>query len=92
MNLSSELVIICIVGVNPYARYVKSIFLIILFSSDSLPASPSISSANLKFVIILPPIFTVHIWVSNTSFIICSSMILKSVGESKQPCLTPVVV
>ena len=81
MNLPSELVIICVfvalISIT-YARDVNSIFLIRPFSSDSLPASPSMLSANLKFVIIHPPIFTVFIWVSNASFIICSSMILKS--------------
>ena len=95
VKLPSELVIIwvfvALISI-PYLRDVLSIFFIRLDSSDSLPASPSMSSANLRFVIILPPIFTVPIWFSNASFIICSSMMLKSVGDSKQPCLTPVVV
>ena len=61
VKLPSAFAIICIfvefISI-PYARAILSISLIRLDNSDSLPANPSMSSANLKFVIILPPIFT----------------------------------
>ena len=60
-------------------------------SSSSLPARPSMSSAKRKFVIFLPPMLTVPSWslcVSHNS----SKKMLKRVGESTQPCLTPTVV
>lgn len=50
------------------------------------------SSAKRKFVIVLPPILTVPMRSSSASAIILSRKILKRVGESKQPCLTPTVV
>ena len=62
VKLPSEFAIICHYFVEfitiSYARAVLSIILIRLTNSDSLPANPSMSSANLRFVIILPPIFT----------------------------------
>ena len=51
-------------------------------SSSSLPARPSMSSAKHKFVI----------WSFSASVIILSKKMLKRVGESTQPCLTPTVV
>ena len=61
-------------------------------SSSSLPARPSMSSAKRKFVIFLPPMLTVPSWSSSASVIILSKKMLKRVGESTQPCLTPTVV
>ena len=61
-------------------------------SSSSLPARPSMSSAKRKFVIFLPPMLTVPSWSFGASVIILSKKMLKRVGESTQPCLTPTVV
>ena len=61
-------------------------------SSSSLPARPSMSSAKRKFVIFLPPMLTVPLWSFSASVIILSKNMLKRVGESTQPCLTPTVV
>ena len=58
-------------------------------SSVSVPASPSMSSAKCKFVIVLPPMLTVPAWSSSASVMILSRRILKRVGESRQPCLSP---
>ncbi|GFO16308.1 hypothetical protein PoB_004281300 [Plakobranchus ocellatus] len=58
-----------------------------LASSSSFLARPSISSVKLKFVIVLPPMLTVPSWSSEAS--VFSRQILKRMGESKQPCLTP---
>ncbi len=59
---------------------------------SSLPARPSMSSAKRKFVIFLPPMVTVPSWSFSVSVIILSKKMLKRVGESTQPCLTPTVV
>ena len=58
-------------------------------SSSSLPARPSMSSAKRKFVIFLPPMLTVSSWSFSASVIILSKKMLKRVGESTQPCPTP---
>ncbi|KAH3719875.1 hypothetical protein DPMN_062759 [Dreissena polymorpha] len=50
------------------------------------------SSAQHKFVIGLPPMLTVPPCSSMASGKILSMKILKRVGESKQPCLTPTLV
>ena len=55
-------------------------------SSSSLPARPSMSLANRKFVIFLPPMLTVPSWSFSASVIILSKKMLKRVGESTQPC------
>ena len=49
------------------------------------------SLAKRKLVIVLPPMLTVP-WFSSASVIILSTKMLKRVGESKNPCLTPTVV
>ena len=61
-------------------------------SSSSLPARPSRSSAKRKFVIFLPPMLTIPSMSFSASVIILSKKMLKRVGESRQPCLTPTVV
>ena len=61
-------------------------------NSTSEPARPSMSSPKRKFEIVLPPILTVDLWSSSASAMILSRNMLKSVGESRQPYLTPTVV
>ena len=63
-----------------------------LASSSSFPARPSMSSAKRKLVIVLPPMLTVPWWSSSASVTILSRKILKGVGESRHPYLTPTVV
>ena len=61
-------------------------------SSSSFSARPSMSSAKRKLVIVLPPMLTVPWWSSGAWVIILSRKMLKRVGESRHPCLTPTVV
>ena len=61
-------------------------------SSSSFPARPSMSSAKRKLVTVLPPMLTVPWRSSNASVRILSRKMLKRVGESRHPCLTPTVV
>ena len=68
----------------PYAVDAVSTFLTRFYSSSSLPASPSISSAKRKFVIILPLILTVPSWLSSASVMVFSRKMLNSVGDNKQ--------
>ena len=76
----------------PYAVEVLSRRSTRLANSNSEPARPSMSSAKRKFEIILPPMLNVDLWSSSASAIILSRNMLKRVGESRQPCLTPIVV
>ena len=46
-------------------------------------------NANLRFVMFLPPMLTVPVWVSRAVSIILSRNMLNRVGESKQPWRTP---
>ena len=62
-----------------------------LASSSSFLARPSMSSAKRKFVIVLAPMLTVPSRSLSVSAIILSTKMLKRVGESTQPCLTPTV-
>ena len=43
-------------------------------------------------MIVLPPMLTVPSWSSKASVVILSRYMLKRVGESRHPCLTPTVV
>ena len=61
-------------------------------NSSSVPASPSMSSANRRLVMFLPPILTVPLWSLSASSIIRSRKMLNSVGERRHPCRTPTVV
>ena len=61
-------------------------------SSFSFPAMPSMSSANLRFVMFLPPILIVPSCSSKASFIILSRKMLKSIGEMRHPWRTPTEV
>ena len=61
-------------------------------SSSSFPAKPSMSSVKRKLVIVLPQMLTVLWRSSSASVTILSRKILKRVGESRHPCLTPTVV
>ena len=63
-----------------------------LASSSSLPARQSMSSAKCKFVIVLPPMLTVRSWSFSASATHLSKKLLKRVGESTQPCVTPTMV
>ena len=76
----------------PAAFYFSSRFFTWFLSSSSEPASPSMSSAKRRFVIVLPPALIEPTWVSSASSMILSKKMLKRVGESKHPCLTPTVV
>ena len=66
--------------------------------STRTPASSSSStfttmlSAKQKLVISRPPMLTLPSWSSNASHMILSRKILKSVGQSRDPCRTPTVV
>ena len=59
-----------------------------LVNSVSVPARPSMSSAQRKFEIALPPMLTVYKCVSHDSF----QEYVERVGESRQPCLASTVV
>ena len=61
-------------------------------NSTTEPARPSMSSPKRKFEIVLPPILTVYLWSSSASAMILSRNMLKRLGESRQPYLTPTVV
>ncbi|KAF6040827.1 hypothetical protein EB796_000860 [Bugula neritina] len=76
----------------PYAAEVVSNHSTSLASTCSSPASPSMSSAKCKLVIVLPPMLTVPLCSSSPSVMILSKKMLKRDGESKQPCLTLTVV
>ena len=61
-------------------------------SSSSPPTSPSMSSANRKLVMVLPPMLTVP-WCFSRAYVIISSInMLNRVGDKIHPCLTPMVV
>ena len=74
----------------PYFVDVVSRWLTNLTSSSSFPARASMSSAKRKLV--LPPMLTYPSWFSKASVMILSRKMLKRVGESRHPCLTPTVV
>ena len=76
----------------PNALAVLSRCLMSSFSSSSLLVKPSISSANQRLVMTLPPILMVPECLSRASVISLSRQMLKRVGESKHPFLTPVDV
>ena len=76
----------------PYVVEVLSRCYTRLSNSNSAPARPSVSSVKHKFEIVLPPMLTVDLWSSSASAMILSRNMLKRVGESRQPCLTPTVV
>ena len=61
-------------------------------SSSSFPAKQSISWAKRKLILILSPMLTVPWWSSSASVLILYRKMLKTVGESKRPFLTPAVV
>ena len=62
------------------------------FSSCSSSARASMSSANRRLVIFLPPMLTFPSCSSRASDMIRSIKMLKRVGDRKHPCLTPPVV
>ena len=57
-----------------------------------LPDIKSISLANLRLLIFLPPIEIVKVWSWRVFIMICSRKMLNNTGESKHTCLTPTVV
>ena len=61
-------------------------------SSGSSSARASMSSANRRFVIFLPPMVTFPSCSSRASDMIRSRKMLKRVGDRRHPCLTPTVV
>ena len=61
-------------------------------SSYSSSAKASMSSANCKLVIFLPPMLTFPSCSSRASDMIRSRKMLKRVGDRRHPCLTPTVV
>ena len=61
-------------------------------SSCSSSARASMSSANRRLVIFLPPMLTFPSCSSRASDMICSRKMLKRVGDRRHPCLTPTVV
>ena len=61
-------------------------------SSCSSSARASMSSANRRLVIFLPPILTFPSCSSRASDMIRSRKMLKRVGDRRHPCLTPTVV
>ena len=65
-----------------------------LISSSAFPARGTMSPANRKFVIVLPPMLTDPSWSSKASVMVLSLKMLKRVGEteSRHPCLTPAVI
>ena len=63
-----------------------------LANSNYEPTRPSMSSEKRTFEIVLPPMLTVDLWSSSASAMIISRNMLKRVGESRKPCLTPTVV
>ena len=62
------------------------------FSSCSSSARESMSSANHRLVIFLPPMLTFPSCSSRASDMIRSRKMLKRVGDRRHPCLTPTVV
>ena len=60
-------------------------------SSCSSSARASMSSANRRLVIFLPPMLTFPLWSSRASCMIRSRKMLKRVGDRRHPCLTPTV-
>ena len=67
----------------PYLEEALPICLTRLASLASFPAIPSMSSANLRFVMFLPPMLTVPVWFSRASLMIHSRWMLKSVGGTE---------
>ena len=61
-------------------------------SSSSSSTKTSMSLANRRLVIVLPPVLTVPSRSSMTSAMILTRNTLKRVGESRHPCRTPTVV
>ena len=61
-------------------------------SSSSSSGRASMSSANRRLVICLPPMLTVPSCSSRASDMIGSRKLLKRVGERRHPCLTPTIV
>ena len=61
-------------------------------SSCSSSARASVSSANRRLVIFLPPMLTFPSCSSRASDMIRSRKMLKRVGDRRHPCLTPTVV
>ena len=61
-------------------------------SSCSSSARASMSSANRRLVIFLPPMLTFPSCSSRASDMIRSRKMLKRVGDRRHPCLTPTVV
>ena len=61
-------------------------------SSCSSSARASMSSANRRLVIFLPPMLTFPSCSSRASDMIHSRKMLKRVGDRRHPCLTPTVV
>ena len=76
----------------PYFVHVISRWLINLTSLSSFPARALMSSAKRRLVIVLPPMLTDPSWFSKASVMILSRKMLKRIGESRHPCLTPTVV
>ena len=61
-------------------------------SSCSSSARASMSSANRRLVIFLPPMLTFPLCSSRASIMISSRKMLKRVGDRRHLCLTPTVV
>ena len=61
-------------------------------SSCSSSARASMSSANRRLVIFLPPMLTFPSCSSRASDMSCSRKLLKRVGDRRHHCLTPTVV
>ena len=61
-------------------------------SSCSFSARASMSSANRRLVIFLPPMLTFPSCSSRASDMICSRKMLKEVGDRRHHCHTPTVV
>ena len=75
-----------------YLVQVLSIFPTRASSSYSSSARASMSSANRRLVIFLPPMLTFPSCSSRASDMIRSRKMLKRVGDRRHPCLTPTVV
>ena len=61
-------------------------------ASSSFSARPSMSSANLRLVIVRPPMLTVPERSFIASVVIRSRKMLNNVGDSRHPCWTPTEV
>ena len=77
------------------------VMIFVLFELISMPLVLEVESilfrltsscSNLRFVITLLPIYTVPLWSSRASLIICSSIILNNVGDNRHIWRTPVLV